>query len=90
MPSDWGTALKTRLISLFFYLLRSYDASLSQYFKGYLGAKWRKLSIDKYVMITENTIQNLRNGAYKQVTAIENCDTRASGQAIHSIFLAIY
>lgn len=41
-------------------------------------------------MITDNTIQNLRNVAHKQVTiyATENFDTRASGQAIHSVFLA--
>lgn len=90
MQSNWGLALKILLISLLFHLLRSCDANLSQYFKGYLGAKWRKLSTEKYVMITDNTIQNLRNVAHKQVTiyATENFDTRASGQAIHSVFLA--
>lgn len=43
MQSDWGTALKTGLISLLFLLLRSYDANLRQNFKRYLCAKWRKI-----------------------------------------------
>lgn len=92
MQSDWGTALKTGLISLLFLLLRSYDANLRQNFKSICVPSEEKLSIEKCMMNTGKTIQNLRNTVHKKVTiyAVENCDSRESGQGIHNVFLARY
>lgn len=44
------------------------------------------------MMYTGKTTQNLRNIVHKKVTiyAVENYDTRASGQGIHNVFLARY
>lgn len=52
-----------------------------------------KLSIEKCMMYTGKTTQNLRNIVHKKVTiiyAVENYDTRASEQGIHNVFLARY